>query len=335
MHCRKTILVILGLFLLALFLIKVSGSYQSLSNFFYWYSLSQQANVLKGELALEEKLNAIKPLKKKEAPELNLVAKSALAVFIDYNGQEKILFEKNSNETVPIASLSKLMTALVVLENYDLDKTITISTTAANQPNGATRKLLAGQTFPAQYLLYPLLMESSNVAAYSLANDYEGMNETTFVNLMNETAKKIGLENTFFYNPSGLDPENFNPVRPTTEINYSTARDLAKLAKYLLNKKLIWQILSLPSYALYGPELINTNQFLNNEYNSDLGSWQNKILGGKTGYTERAGGCLLLVVKVPKDKGYLVNVVLGANGRDYRFEEMKKMLNWLTVAYQW
>jgi len=335
MHCRKTILVILGLFLLALFLIKVSGSYQSLSNFFYWYSLSQQANVLKGELALEEKLNAIKPLKKKEAPELNLVAKSALAVFIDYNGQEKILFEKNSNEIVPIASLSKLMTALVVLENYDLDKTITISTTAANQPNGATRKLLAGQTFPAQYLLYPLLMESSNVAAYSLANDYEGINETTFVNLMNETAKKIGLENTFFYNPSGLDPENFNPVRPTTEINYSTARDLAKLAKYLLNKKLIWQILSLPSYALYGPELNNTNQFLNNEYNSDLGSWQNKILGGKTGYTERAGGCLLLVVKAPKDKGYLVNVVLGANGRDYRFEEMKKMLNWLTVAYQW
>jgi len=335
MHCRKTILVILGLFLLALFLIKVSGSYQSLSNFFYWYSLSQQANVLKGELALEEKLNAIKPLKKKEAPELNLVAKSALAVFIDYNGQEKILFEKNSNEIVPIASLSKLMTALVVLENYDLDKTITISTTAANQPNGVTRKLLAGQTFPAQYLLYPLLMESSNVAAYSLANDYEGMNETIFVNLMNETAKKIGLENTFFYNPSGLDPENFNPVRPTTEINYSTARDLAKLAKYLLNKKLIWQILSLPSYALYGPELINTNQFLNNEYNSDLGSWQNKILGGKTGYTERAGGCLLLVVKAPKDKGYLVNVVLGANGRDYRFEEMKKMLNWLTVAYQW
>ncbi|MGB9743237.1 MAG: D-alanyl-D-alanine carboxypeptidase family protein [Minisyncoccales bacterium] len=330
---EKIAIGIFVLLLLTLCLINVGGGYKHLNNFFYWYSLSQQTRVFKAELVLEEKFNEAKPFKKRGAPELNLTAKSAISVFVDKNGREKTLFEQNSDEIRPIASLTKLMTALVVLENYDLNKNITISTLAASQPGESKKKLVAGQVFPTEYLLYPLLMESSNAAAYALANDYEGINETIFVNLMNETAKKMGLENTFFYNSSGLDPENLVPARPISEINYSTARDLAKFAKNLLEKDLIWQILSLPSYSLYGPELINTNQLLNN--GKDLNGWQKRILGGKTGYTERAGGCLLLVTVAPKDKGYLINLVLGANGSDDRFVEMKKILNWLIVAYQW
>ncbi|PIV44907.1 MAG: hypothetical protein COS25_02720, partial [Candidatus Nealsonbacteria bacterium CG02_land_8_20_14_3_00_37_10] len=268
--------------------------------------------------------------------------KSTISVLVDGKDKEKVLFEKESNQKLPIASLTKLMTAWVVLEHYyDLSKEITISKLAANQ-YGDIRKLEEGKTFPAEYFLYPLLMESSNGAAFALANDYEGMTERDFVQLMSRETEKIGLNDTFFDNPTGLDPQESK-----TEMNYSTANDLVKFTKKLLEKPLIWEILSLPRYSLYGPELINTNGFLFKEDKSSSlpfaaarvldgsADWQDRIIGGKTGYTGEAGGCLLLVIKAPKAQGFLINIILGANGKENRFEEMKKLVDWLKVAYKW
>jgi len=295
---------------------------EKLENFFYWREISQNTQIFTAQIILEEKLNKLKPIRHRNVEDLEIRATSVISVFLDNKGKEKILFEKESGKILPIASLTKLMTALVVLENYDFSKEIKISEKAVEQPEDLG-KLVAERIFPVKYLLYPLLMESSNDAAFSLANDYDGMTGEKFVTLMNSAAQKLNLNDTFFVNPSGLDPET---KTPKTKINYSTASDLAKLTKELLKKPLIWEILSTPRYNFYGPELLNTNELLGEIP---------EIVGGKTGYTYTAGGCMVLVTIAPKDAGFLVNVILGTDGKNGRFGEMKKLANWLNTAYKW
>jgi len=251
---------------------------------------------------------------KSQKPNLEIQVKAAISVLVDSQGGEgeEVLFKKNSNERLAIASLTKLMTANIVLENYDLSREIKISEEAVLQ-EGEAGKLTAGKIFSVEYLLYPLLMESSNDAAYVLTNDYDGMTEEKFVELMNLKAKDLGLEDTYFVNSTGLDPE-----QPGHSINYSTAEDLVKLTKYLLKKPLIWEILATPKFSLYGPELINTNGLLGEIPN---------IVGGKTGFTDQAGGCMLLVSK-NKGENFLVNVILGAPSSSARIEEMEKLINY-------
>jgi len=303
---------------------------ENLKDFFYWREIAENPQFLAAQanqLILEQRLRDLEPFRNRNIPDLEIKAESAISVLTDGQGKEKVLFEKVGDQKLPVASLTKLMTAWVVLEYYDLSKEITVSEKAANQ-YGDVKRLEPGKTFTTEYFLYPLLMESSNGAAFALANDYEEMTEKQFVELMNREAKKMGLADTFFNNPSGLDPEDSK-----TEMNYSTASDLVKLTKKLLTKPLIWEILSLARYSEYGPELINTNSFLFQE--DKFSSWQDRIIGGKTGYTDKAKGCLLLVIKAPKSQGFLINIILGADGKENRFEEMRKLVDWLKLGYHW
>lgn len=321
---RRTKIFIITFTLSLLFFWGINLMEKSLSEFFFWHELSKHRHIFKAHVALSQKMNEMAPLKNRFAPELELEAKSAISVLIA-DDKERILFEKDIDEKLAMASLTKLMTAIITLEHYDLSKEIIISEESVNQ-HGSINKLEQGKSFTAKYLLYPLLIESSNNAAFALANDYPEMNEKLFVELMNQKAKELEMKNTFFINSSGLDPEDFNG-----KTNYSTVDDLTKLTKELLENPIIWEILSLPRYSEYGPELINTNRFLiDNETD-----WQKRIVGGKTGYTRQAGGCLLLVVEMPRNQGFLVSIILGANGRDVRFYEMKKLVDWLKIAYQW
>lgn len=293
-----------------------------LKDFFFWQEISQNPQIFTAQITLEEKLRSLRPIRDKNVEDLKVEGESIISVFLSNEGNEKILFEKNINQELPIASLTKLMTALVILENYDLAKEIKISKRAIDQREDFG-KLEEGKTFQVKYLLYPLLLESSNDAAFALANDYNGMTEEKFIELMNLEAQKISLKNTYFADSTGLDPK-----KPNKEINYSTAMDLIKLSKELLKKPLIWEILSTPKFSGYGPELINTNELL---FDSSI-SWRPQIIGGKTGETPQAKGCLLLVLRAPKNKGYLINVILGTSDR---FGEMKKLVDWLNSAYKW
>lgn len=292
---------------------------KELKDFFFWRELSQNPQILTAQIAAEQKLEDLKPIKKPGAEDLEIEAESAITLFIPArkDALDRVLFEKNSDKKLAIASLTKLMTAKIVLENYDLSKEITISRKAVEQEEDFG-KLKTGKTFSVEYLLYPLLMESSNDAAFSLANDYNGMTGNEFVRLMNLEVKDMGLKNTYFANVTGLDPEP-----PKTAMNYSTVADLAKITKELLKYPLIWEILSTSNFNLYGPELTNTNRLL-----EEIPS----IVGGKTGYTEKAGGCMLLVLKSPRNSGYLINIILGSNDR---FGEIKKLVDWLKLAYKW
>ncbi|MCX6761165.1 MAG: hypothetical protein NTZ84_03650 [Candidatus Nealsonbacteria bacterium] len=287
---------------------------KNLNHFFFWQETYKNPEILAAQIAPTEKEDP-KPIRNKEVEDLNIEAKSVLSVRVEKRGKERILFEKQSGQQMPIASLTKLMTALVVLENYDLSKEIVISEEAISQEEDFG-KLAAGKTLTTEYLLYPLLMESSNDAAFSLANDYPGMKEELFVDLMNQEAQKLILGNTFFVNSTGLDPKNIK-----SDLNLSSASDLVKLTEKTLEEPLIWQILSTPKYQVYGPELVNTNRLL-----EDSVSWHDEIIGGKTGYTDLAGGCMILALKSPKNPDHLmINVILGANGADGRFEEPKHL----------
>lgn len=257
------------------------------------------------------------PIKISEKPNVEVQAKSVISVLVDSQGSEKILFEKDIDQKLPIASLVKLMTANIVLKNYDLSQEIQISEEAVEQETdlGEFKK---GEIFSVKELLYPLLMESSNDAAYALANDYDGMTEEKFVELMNLEAKNLGLKNTFFVNSTGLDPDN-----PANPHNYSTAKDLVELTKYLLKEQpLIWEILATPEFNLYLPNGVFHHKLINmNELLEEIPG----IIGGKTGYTDEARGCFLLVVEAPESNGYLINIILGTEDK---FGEMRKLVNW-------
>lgn len=297
----------------------------NLKDFFYGQEISKNserflAQVSPGKVKTE-------PVKREGAGDLEVRADSAASVWWDGREKEKILFQKSGDRRLPIASLTKLMSALVVLDYFDLNQEISITKEAAEEKGSGAGLFKAGEIFRVVDLLYSMLIESNNVAAYALTGS---IGEGTFVNLMNLEAKNIGLKNTDFVNSTGLDPDKIGDP-----INYSTAEDLVILVKYLLSKSLIWEILSTSEFNLYLPNdgifhhtLKNTNELLEKEERT----WSFRIVGGKTGWTPMAGGCLVLALNSPKKNGYLINIILGSENR---FEEMENLVNWVYQSYRW
>jgi len=247
------------------------------------------------------------PIIQKIPPEIG--AKSAISVKIGRSGDQQIVLEKNPDGKLPIASLTKLMTALVAVENYDLSQEILITREAADQPEDFGN-LKVGERLSVENLLHIMLIESSNDAAYAIADE---IGQETFVDLMNLEAERLGLESTSFKDPTGYNPEN-----------YSTSRDLVKLTSYIVKEEpLIVEILSLSEFNLYTPDGVFHHRILNT--NVILRDYP-EIIGGKTGYTREAGECFLLILKNPKNNNIFINVVLGSENR---FEEMKKIIEYV------
>ena len=256
---------------------------------------------------------------KEEFKNLKISAKSAVSIRLNKYGKEKVLFSKNPYKSLPIASLTKLMTALVVFkfpEVYNPERVIKISKEALNQ-TGSSKwgDLKENDMIPVKELLKMMLIESNNDAAFALT---QPIGEEGFVDLMNIISADIGLKNTHFYNSTGLEPDD-----NSDKINRSTALDLAKLTKYIfINYPQIFEITLLqkaPIYRANGSLLYvieeNTNKL--------LGRYP-EIIGGKTGWSPSASGCLLIMMK-GKNKGeYFINIVLGS--RD-RFGDMEKIIN--------
>ena len=282
---------------------------------FFQLKLGQGQN--KNIASLSDSVKLEFPYRDENAAPFEPDVQSAISIQTDFINPEKVLFSKNEEEKMPIASLTKLMTAIVVLENYDLSKDVQISKTAEKQD---TRGLLkAGDFFTAEDLLYDMLVESNNSAAYAF---FEAVGPDKFIKSMNLKANEIGLKNTYFSSATGL-----------ALTNYSTAKDLADFAKYILNNNnLIIEIASTPEFDLYNSKGVfhhkadNLNELLKDPELKD------RIIAGKTGQTKDAGECLLLMLKAPEDRGYLINVVLNAKDR---FIEMKKIINWEDKAYIW
>ena len=282
-----------------------SLSQKKVENFFY----AQISKPLEGITLVDIEKNET------DKPEIN--ADSVFSVKIDGRGRERVFIRKNTQQPLAIASLSKLMTALIVLENtdndYNLSRVITISEEGAGKENVPVYgNLQTGQSFTVRKLLQLMLVYSSNDAAFSLA---EVIGKQSFVEKMNRRAKELGLENTYFVNPTGLDPESNDLVA-----NYSTGQDLLVLSRYILeNQPLILEI------ASAGGPYPTSNGFSDLQWPSNMA-----FAGGKTGYTEKAGGCLLFFMKNEKGN-YIINIILGTASSKERVQEAQKLINWLSI----
>jgi len=238
--------------------------------------------------------------------EFRLTAKSALVLDLD---KGTVLYDKNSEEVRSIASLTKLMTAMVFLEcGMDLFDTITIGREDARA--SARSHLRPGETFYLLDLLHASLMPSDNRATRALVRA-TGLSPQEFVGRMNRKADSLGLVNTEFSDPTGLDADNV-----------STAWETAKLLKMALSYPLISQITTKTSYKFFSinkrrrmHQLSNSNRLLRGDY---------EVLGGKTGFIGRSGWCLAVMLKNIEEK--LCVVVLGAASNMRRFAEARHIL---------
>lgn len=310
-----------SLFLSFFFWLSINFGAQGLTNFFFWAQIAKNPEIMAAETfqaPLHKDISQQKPLKKIGAQDFQTSARAVLSVFVPI----KILFQKDADNPFPIASLTKLMTALVAMQQYPLDQKITITKEAVDKEENIGN-LKVGEVLTVKDLLYSMLMESSNDAAEALSGT---LGNKEFLRLMNSEAQNIGLQKTVFADSAGVDPNN-----SANAINTSSARDLFLLTKYIFEyKPQILNILSLREYNLYAPngkfhhKIENTDELLDNP------QLPLKILGGKTGWTPLAKGCLLLIAQSPQENGYLINIVLGS---DNRFEDMKNLFDWVTQSY--
>lgn len=257
------------------------------------------------------------PIRKWEIEDVELQAQSVLAVEITPN-QSRTLFSKNDQHSFAIASLTKLMTAMVVVDHYSLDRFTTIDEQAVNQ-SGEVGLLQSGDVWRVRDLLKMSLMESSNDAAYALA---EIMGVEEFVKNMNRKANDLGLSQTNFVNPTGLEGGG--------RTNLSSSYDLVEMVSYLLSNssyQIIREIIGSPEFKLLTPDGSFHHLIVNS--NSLLGKLS-YLIGGKTGYLPNYGGSLLSVFQQPGKEIYLITVVL--NSPD-RFQETQNLLQWLSHAY--
>ncbi len=259
-------------------------------------------------------------LSRKNSIDFNVKAKAALVVKVSSDGEQTIIFDQNSNAKMPIASLTKLMTAIISLDNQPLSKIVEISRAMISQ-EWSNGNLKVGEKIMVGELLKMALVESNNDAASALAevnevNEVDSRQE--FIKMMNLKVKEFGLRSTNFSTPTGLEVEN----------NFSSAEDLANLTILILKKyPLILEISAQPSVIVLSENgelhhrAFNTNELLNSF--SELAG--KRIVGGKTGYTDEAGGCIILILK-DKNNNHFINVILGADSHESRFSEMKKLI---------
>jgi len=313
----------------------------NLEEVFYWQEIGRNPEVLVAQINIEPKIERfLSQQESKEELDLGIKAESAISVFINPKGEEKVIFEKNSSLKRPIASLTKLMTALVAQKKHKPEQIFYISQRAVNQEEDKGN-LKAGEKIYLKDLLHSMLIESSNDAAWAIAEGEEGAvlsfsepqkengssseyqteetvifteNYLNFIESMNSEAQKLMMKNTYFLNPSGLG--GFE--------NYSTAQDLFRLVKYIAeNEPQILTISQKQSYEVlnaYG----NFHHFIAENTNKLLRETSG-IIGGKTGYTDEAGGCMIIVLESEKG-GYFINIVLGTVSTDERFDDMRKII---------
>lgn len=206
-----------------------------------------------------------------------------------------IVYEKNADEIRPMASTTKIMTALVALEAGEMSKEVIVSEEAVGI-EGSSVYLYEGERLSLEQLLYALMLESANDAATAIAVDVAGSVEA-FADMMNTKARELGLENTSFTNPHGLDNENHK----------TTAYDLAKLTAYALKNDTFREIVS--TYRMEIPLKNGEGTRLLINHNKLLKLYKGAI-GVKTGFTKKSGRCLVSAAK--RDGVTLICVTLDA-----------------------
>ena len=245
-----------------------------------------------------------KTIKTVKSPEVS--ARASLIYDLTTN---KVIYQKNAKEKLPMASLTKIMTSIVALENKKKDDKYFVS--KEDLVGEDSMGLTAGEVLSLKELLYGLILNSGNDAAETLANNFSG-GRTKFIEAMNNKAKSLGLSDTNFTNPTGLEGDGKQ---------YTTAYDILVIARYaLINFPLFNKVVSTFDYNI--PQTKTHKAFyLENETNL-LTSYPG-VKGVKTGYTPEAGLCLVTYLDYGGHK--IIGILLGS---DNRRREMKDLLDY-------
>ncbi len=261
-----------------------------------------------------------------QAAPANLYAQSAVLMDADSG---RILFEKKGDEKRPMASTTKIMTCILALEQSDLMEQVEISEEAARQPKvhlGAA----AGEHFYLKDLLYSLMLESHNDTAVAIAQ-HVGKSVQGFASLMNQKAKEIGCEDTYFITPNGLDAQDTNGIHETT------AKDLAAIMRYCIflspKKDAFLEITRTSSYAFSNIE--GNRSFSCVNHNAFLGMMEG-ALSGKTGFTGNAGYCYVGALR--KDGKTLIVALLACGWpehKNYKWSDTRRLMEYGLQEYDY
>lgn len=226
-----------------------------------------------------------------------------------------IIYGKNENVKSAMASTTKIMTAIVVLENTDLNQEVVVSKKAGGT-GGSRLGLRAGDKVRIEDLLYGLMLRSGNDAAVALA-EHVGGSVQGFAELMNNKAVELGLKCTHFVTPHGLDDSN----------HYTTALELAKLSDYAMCNEKFAKIVGtkITTITVNGMprQIANTNELL---------GVLNGVVGIKTGFTNNAGRCL--VTETKRNGMDIITVVLGADTKKFRTQDSVKLIEYTCAKYK-
>lgn len=248
--------------------------------------------------------------KSSNEPKIN----SRAAIVFDRNSK-KVIYEKNSNQKKAMASTTKIMTSLIVIEKAKLSDVVTVSKKAAGI-GGSRLDLKTGDKVTVRDLLYGLMLRSGNDSAVALA-EYVGGSVRGFADLMNQKAKELNLNSTNFVTPHGLDDNN----------HYTTAYELARLTDYALQNKTFCNIVATKNCTITingcAKSLNNTNELLGN---------LNGVYGVKTGFTNNAGRCLVTSIK--RGDLDLICVVLGADTKKQRTQDSIQLIEYSFKNYE-
>jgi D-alanyl-D-alanine carboxypeptidase (penicillin-binding protein 5/6) len=231
------------------------------------------------------------------------------------DGDGRVLWARYPDTRRPMASITKIMTAVVALEHSSLDEKVTIPR-ASGAVGESTAFLRPGESLPMRDVLEALLVKSGNDAAVAIAQ-HVGGTEAQFVEMMNAKARELGLSNTHFANPHGLDAPG----------HYTTADDLAVLARYAMTKPAFRDIVKLKTVS------IGTGKTTRHLLSTDalLGTYQG-AMGVKTGFTNGAG--YSVVSAAERDGVTLYAIVLGTASEIQRFRDAKALLDWGFAHYR-
>lgn len=249
--------------------------------------------------------------------ELNIVSQGA--ILMDQK-TGRVLWEKNSDQPLAMASTTKIMTAILVLEQGNLDDIVTISKNATYAP-AVKMNLSAGEEITLRDLMYALMLQSYNDSAVAIAEHISG-DVDTFCNLMTARAKELGAKDTVFRTPNGLDLDD----------HHSTAYDMAIITKHALDNEDFLEIINTPSRQVktskHTYSLQNKNRLLNELEGAN---------GVKTGFTGKAGHCFVGAAK--RGDMQLISVVFasgwGNQGKEQKWIDTKKILNYGFEKYSY
>ena len=243
-----------------------------------------------------------------------LELQSSVALVVDQDTNE-VVFAKNSDAVLPIASLTKLMTALVVTEaQLSLDEMLTVTSDDVDTIKHSSSRLPVGATLTRGELLHLALMSSENRAAHALGRTYPG-GLSAFVSAMNAKARLIGMHDSRFADPTGL-----------SNLNQSSARDLATLARFAYQNQLIRELSTSPEHAVS----IGHRQLQYRNTNSLVRSSDWDIGLQKTGYIVEAGRCLVMQARMAGRK--FIMVFLDSAGKRARLSDAERIRRWIEMA---